>query len=227
MTIAHPQEAKLNGLCSSSGRFHRYLNPNRTQRPGLVKLRSFEDKFASMNYAAQIRLLAVDDDDCCGDLIVRTALRCGYEAFAISDEQRLEQAIDHWRPHVVTLDLCLPNVDGLEIVWRLNRTRFPGHLIIVSGQPERVRAQAAEIACANGLKVPAHMSKPVHLAQLRNLLTIIRAGGLAPSTANSASAGDDQMTQECREYLADAHEGYHRLSVASSGQPPARQKQKI
>jgi hypothetical protein len=82
---------------------------------------------------------------------------------------------------VLTLDLGLPGLDQLEIVWRLKRTIFDGQLIIVSGQPEPVRLKATEIACGNGFKVPAQMVKPVQISQLRDLLAIIRSGILSPA----------------------------------------------
>ena len=71
--------------------------------------------------ANRLRLLAVDDDDNSGELVVRTALRCGYEAFAILDAEVLAETVNDWQPHVVTLDLCMPGLDGLEIIWRLKR----------------------------------------------------------------------------------------------------------
>src|SRR3978361_1277950 len=89
-----------------------------------------------------LRLLAVDDDDNSGQLVVRSALRCGYEAFAIMDANSLDRAVDDWQPHVATLDLCMPGLDALEIIWRLKRTRFGGRLIVVSGQPEAIRMEA-------------------------------------------------------------------------------------
>ena len=123
----------------------------------------------------QYRLLAVDDNDDCSELIVRTALKCGYEAFPVADARSLRETISHWRPHVITLDLCLPDVDGIEILSSLSSVQFAGHLIIISGQPEWLRNQAAQLACNNGLNVLAQMSKPVQLHQLRELLTTMKA----------------------------------------------------
>src|SRR6185295_9250468 len=73
------------------------------------------------------------------------------------------------------LDLCLPDVDGFEVMSSLKTVQFAGQVIIISGQPEWLRNQAADLACAKGLRVPAHMSKPVQLDQLRELLTTIKA----------------------------------------------------
>jgi DNA-binding response OmpR family regulator len=121
------------------------------------------------------RLLAVEDDSECAAQIVRVALRSGYEAFPIADARSLRETISRWRPDVITLDLCLPDVDGLEVLTSLKSIDFAGRLIIISAQPDWFRNQAARLAHAHGLRVPAQMSKPVQLDQLQELLTTIKA----------------------------------------------------
>src|SRR5258705_7726979 len=123
----------------------------------------------------QFRLLAIDDNDDCSELIVRVARKCGYEASAVVDARSLRETLSRSQPHVITLDLCLPDVDGFEVIPSLKEAQFAGQVIIISGQPEWLRNQAANLACANGLRVPAHMSKPLQLDQLRELLTTIKA----------------------------------------------------
>jgi DNA-binding NtrC family response regulator len=126
------------------------------------------------NQAAH-RLLAVEDDADCSDLILRTAVRCGYVARAATDAESLREKIQEWQPHVITLDLCLPHIDGMEVVSLVNESGFSGQLIIISGQADWIRELTSKIASECGLHVPAHMSKPVDLRRLRELLTGIRA----------------------------------------------------
>ena len=141
------------------------------------------------------RLLAVDDDVNCADLIVRTALKCGYEAFPLTDARALRDSIGYWRPHVMTLDLCLPNLDGIELFSLLRANQFQGHIIIVSGQPEWFREQATKLASQAGLKVSTHLGKPIHLAELRSLLTIIRVGLLTADAEPLPAEGLTRTTQ--------------------------------
>ena len=124
----------------------------------------------------QFRLLAVDDSDDCSELIVSAAVHCGYEAFKVADIGSLREAIAHWRPHIVALDFCHPDVDEFEILLSLKSVQFNGQLVIISGQSEWLRSQAMKVAAANGLRVAAHTSKPVQLEQLRELLTAIKGG---------------------------------------------------
>jgi DNA-binding NtrC family response regulator len=133
------------------------------------------------------RLLAVDDDHNSSELVVRVALKCGFEAFPIADARSLREAISRWRPDVITLDLCLPDVDGLEVLTSIKSVDFTGRLIVISGQPDWFRNQAVRLAFAHGLRVPAQMSKPIQLDLLRELLATIKASLLfsLPSEARS------------------------------------------
>jgi two-component system chemotaxis response regulator CheY len=122
------------------------------------------------------RLLAVDDDKDSTELIVRNALRCGYECFSVYDAHTLGEIIPHWRPHVITLDLCLPDVKRFETISMLDAARFSGDLIIISGQPDWYRKEAADFAVHGGLKVTADLPKPLQIAELRNVLNSIKSG---------------------------------------------------
>ena len=120
------------------------------------------------------RLLAVEDDADSAELIVRVAAKCGYTGRIAADASEMVDAIRNWRPHLITLDLCLPHVDGIEVVSAIKRAGFDGPVIIVSGQPEWIRDFTAKAAAECGLSVPAHLSKPVDLGRLRELFNGIR-----------------------------------------------------
>lgn len=91
-----------------------------------------------------------------------------------ADATEMGAAIRNWRPNVITLDLCLPNIDGLEVICAIKDAGFTGPLIIISGQAEWIRDFTSKAAVECGLNVPAHMSKPVDLRRLRELLTDVR-----------------------------------------------------
>jgi CheY-like chemotaxis protein len=122
------------------------------------------------------RLLAVEDDPDSADLIVRVAGRCGYATRTAPDAVLLRETIREWQPHVITLDLCLPNIDGMEVISLIKESAFTGELIIISGQADWIRDLTRNIAIESGLSVPPHMSKPVDLRRLREVLTGIRDG---------------------------------------------------
>ncbi|NTU82206.1 MAG: response regulator transcription factor [Chloroflexales bacterium] len=88
------------------------------------------------------RILVVDDDPQIGRLL-RTALgACGYAVLLASDGQGALDQIVSWKPHVILLDLGLPDIDGLEICRRVRGwSEVP--IIVISGrvaEPDKVVA---------------------------------------------------------------------------------------
>jgi CheY-like chemotaxis protein len=128
------------------------------------------------------RLLAVDDSADSGELIVRIAVSSGYEAECVTDAQLVAEMAKISKPDVITLDLGMPGLDGVDIILRLEEIRFKGAIIIVSGLSRLQREQAVNIARSRGLNVLDHLPKPVQLQALRGLLAMAQdtrqVGGL-------------------------------------------------
>jgi CheY-like chemotaxis protein len=118
------------------------------------------------------RLLAVDDSPDSGELIVRIATSCGYEADFTVESQIAVDLAKAWKPDVITLDLGMPVIDGVDILLKLHEIGFPGKIIIVSGLARQQREHAVSIARTRGLQVLDHLAKPIALHSLRALLTI-------------------------------------------------------
>ena len=125
------------------------------------------------------RLLAVDDNPDSAELIARVAAKCGYEAKAIGDLDQLRDVLMAWTPSVLTLDLCMPQEDGIGIIAMLKECDFAGNLVIISGQDGWLRKAAARLADARGLKVAEDLGKPVDLKALRDLLNGLSAAQAA------------------------------------------------
>ena len=125
--------------------------------------------------ASTPRLLAIDDNPDSAELIARVAGKCGYEARTITDTRELREIISAWHPDVLTLDLCMPEEDGVNVMSILKHSGFRGRLIIVSGQDGWLRKTASRLAEAHGLSVVDDLAKPVELASLRDLLGKLKA----------------------------------------------------
>jgi CheY-like chemotaxis protein len=117
------------------------------------------------------RLLAVDDNSDSAELIARVAVKCGYEARSVTDPSSLGDVLHNWKPQVLTLDLCMPEEDGISLLSLLKSAGFTGSLIIISGQDDWFRKTASRLASARGLNVAQDLPKPVDLKALREVLT--------------------------------------------------------
>jgi CheY-like chemotaxis protein len=133
------------------------------------------------------RLLAVDDNSDSAELIARVAAKCGYDARSMTDPSALERVLDEWKPQVLTLDLCMPEEDGISVLSLLTRSGFSGHLLIISGQDEWFRKTASRLASARGLNVADDLCKPVDLKALRELLTQLANGRPAGELRRAAN----------------------------------------
>lgn len=116
------------------------------------------------------RLLAVDDNGDSAELIARIATRCGYQARAVADLRELPDLLARWKPDVLTLDLCMPQEDGIAVLPTLNESGFEGGLLIISGQEDWLRRAAGRLASAQGLKVIGDLAKPIDIKTLRETL---------------------------------------------------------
>jgi len=117
------------------------------------------------------RLLALDDNADSADLIARLGTKCGYESRSISDTRLLTELVETWKPDVISLDLCMPEEDGIVVLSTLQEVGFAGDLVIISGQDSWLRKSASRLAAARGLKVTGDFSKPLDLSAFRSLLT--------------------------------------------------------
>jgi two-component system chemotaxis response regulator CheB len=124
--------------------------------------------------AGAYRLLAIDDNADSADLVVRIAQKCGYEATALSKHGELPAQLKAAPIDVLTLDLCMPDQDGIHMMSVLKEHGFTGVIIIISGQEGWLRKSAARLAAARGLKVAGDFAKPLDLAVLTKLLTQLR-----------------------------------------------------
>lgn len=124
--------------------------------------------------AVRGRLLAVDDGPDSADLVARVAAKCGYEAQATSDPTSVRALVASWKPEVLTLDLCMPKADGIDLLSVLKETGFTGLLVIISAQDDWFRKAVSRLAETRGLKVVDDLQKPVDIAALRQLLSRLR-----------------------------------------------------
>lgn len=116
------------------------------------------------------RILAVDDDVATAELIVRVAERCGYEGFATSDSRGVVNLSNALQPDIVSVDICMPNIDANELFRLLSSAGYAGDIMILSGQDMSILRETQKAAEALGLRVTSVTQKPLDLKELRSQL---------------------------------------------------------
>jgi CheY-like chemotaxis protein len=103
------------------------------------------------------RVLVVDDDDVIRQLITVNLELEGFEVITATDGQDALDKIKAAQPHVVTLDVMMPRVDGWEAAARLRQDPETAHVKVVLLS---ARAQEADIQRGEAIGVDAYLTKP-------------------------------------------------------------------
>jgi CheY-like chemotaxis protein len=108
-------------------------------------------------------ILVVDDDPAILDLIAQVLLEEGFEVLAVSNGQTAVDLARKLRPHLILLDLMMPEMNGWQITSVLKadpQTRaIP--ILLLSARRDMART-------ANELGVTAYLEKPFDLDDLLN-----------------------------------------------------------
>ncbi len=103
-----------------------------------------------------MKLLIVDDSLCVRRKIERSALgRKGLSILTADNGQQAVELFEHERPELVTMDLTMPKMGGVECVKRLTEINSDVHILVISALSDKLTALSAIKNGAEGfLKKP-------------------------------------------------------------------------
>lgn len=127
--------------------------------------------------------LLVDDDDISIPLLTDALQQAGVSEHKIDYCVSGQEALDTIRSHphkynVVITDLNMPNMDGMELIRRLNDVKFDGRIVIISEMHPRIIELAADLANFHHSRLIANIRKPVsdtHIEQLLERLNLFES----------------------------------------------------
>lgn len=117
-----------------------------------------------------MHLIVVDDDEGVSTFIAKVAHQHGCTVEVASNETEFRARYRSRHPDAVMLDLQLGTSDGIEQLRFLQRERFDGPLVVMSGFDARVRTAAQELGQSLGLTIATTLEKPIRAAMLREVL---------------------------------------------------------
>lgn len=129
------------------------------------------------------RILVVDDEETIRELIADTLEEAGFQVFTAGNGARALEVMSEWVPHLIVLDLMMPQLDGLSFVqlMRLDPQLRTIPVVLVTA------AYAAEEA-AQQLGARACITKPFELDELLDVVSQIVGSALrGPETLPSGT----------------------------------------
>lgn len=112
------------------------------------------------------RVLVIDDDMPLRGMLAAALRQHGFQVLLAGDGAEGHRAVKIHNPHVILLDLAMPNVNGWDFLQRLQETGYIGRVaIIVVSAHLRVEPQAVL-----QMGVSAILPKPFNLEELIDLI---------------------------------------------------------
>ena len=103
----------------------------------------------------RFRVLVIDDDPGIREYLEAAVSRQGYEVLAARDGEDALANLDHFRPDIVTLDVILPGMDGLETLRRLKQRLPEVPVVMLSGHGQaRTIVEAMRLGACDFLRKP-------------------------------------------------------------------------
>lgn len=144
------------------------------------------------------RILVVEDHLENQQLLVDLLVPLGYDVQAVADGQAAVSLSQNWHPHLIWMDINLPNMDGLKATQQIkslasSENRSPPIIIALTASAlDYTRSQALESGCDD------FVSKPYILSDLLEIMT--RYLKTQPSPGESQPLPDSQVSDNNRLY---------------------------
>jgi two-component system OmpR family response regulator len=142
-----------------------------------------------------LRVLVVDDDRNIADVLSMALRYEGYSVEVASSGNAALKAANEFRPHIILLDVMLPDFDGFEVAGRLADRRAEIPILFLTARDtteDKVRGLT--------LGGDDYVTKPFSVEEiLARIRTILRRVGLAKEDGRRLSFSDLELDDETRE----------------------------
>ena len=147
-----------------------------------------------------VKILVLDDESFMLKLLNRILSNLGYGSITLCDSgrdalEKIANADADTVPNVILLDLNMPEMDGIEFVRHLVELHYPGSLILVSGEDERILQTTEKLVRAHKIPILGYLHKPVTPDALGAMLgKWAPLSASVPGTAKKVYSADELRT---------------------------------
>jgi CheY-like chemotaxis protein len=113
------------------------------------------------------RLLSVDDNAAMLQIIQQVASGLGFEVEALTSGLGFMKAYTRLKPDVISLDVIMPDMDGIELLRWLGDVGCTAGIIIISGGNSIYAEASQKLAEVQGHLHTTCLRKPFRLEELR------------------------------------------------------------
>ena len=158
--------------------------------------------------ADPFRILVIDDDPGIREYLEALASRHGYDVFTVGDGEKALETLDETRPDIVTLDVVLPGIDGLETLRQIKQRMPDVPVIMLSGHGQaRTIVEAMRRGASDFLRKPFEVEelelafqKALETYALKEEVQQLR-GRVRAETEILGLFGDNPKMKEIRETI--------------------------
>src|SRR6201989_31024 len=118
------------------------------------------------------RLLIIDDQRDFACLLGAIAERLGFATRILQHTLDFEYVMQHWHPDIVALQMAMPDQQDLEVLEYLEKSSFPGGLLMTGDIKANALEDAAKVAQENGLPVASVLTKSSPNDQIEGALKL-------------------------------------------------------
>ena len=148
-----------------------------------------------MTAAAEHRILVVDDEPNIVDVVSMALRYQGFEVASAGTGQEAIRQVNAFRPHLMVLDVMLPDMEGFDVAQRLSARQDRVPIIFLT-------ARDATDDKVRGLTMGGddYVTKPFSLEELvARIRTILRRAGLAQPETSRLVFEDLELDEDTRE----------------------------
>ena len=156
-------------------------------------------KLDRMEEREDIRVLVVDDEPNIVDVIQMALRYQGFNVDSAANGQEAIRKVSEFRPHLMLLDIMLPDMEGFEVAKRLGGDRAKMPIIFLTARDstdDKVRGLTS-----GG---DDYVTKPFSLEELvARIRTILRRSGMAEEESSRLTFADLELDEDTHEVTRD------------------------